>query len=174
MKVTDQSCEVYDMREDVSNFYRRIFEIVDASGLTTEKIILSKNSIKSLDNNISEFFKPTTGIITYTLSAKDMIFVNKSDISTMFGMDLELEYDDFIGNSADILQKIDKLKLHIASTSVENGLSGGYLSNPTITKEDIILNSSENKNCTKDKESCSSSVFFAVYTKISELGRLFK
>lgn len=149
-----------------------------ASGIKTERLILSDGVVDSMDSEISEFFKPSTGIITYTVSARDMIFVNKNDISTMFSMDMNASYDDFTGNSTAILQKIDKLKLHIAASSVENGLSGGYLSSPKVTKEYVTLPNCKLNSCSAKERTCgydnNSSVFFAVYTKLSELNRLFK
>ncbi len=145
-------------------------KLVLASGLKSERLILDKKTLKTIDSALNDKFKFKTGIITYTLSAKYFTYVTQEDLSTMLGLDLDVNLKEY----KEILQKIDQLRLQIAASSVENALSGGFFSEPMVKKVDVVLDGCDTQaECDKINNNITRSVFFAVYTKLSKLNKLF-
>ena len=145
-----------------------------ASGLKTERLFIDKTLVDNLNSKINESYKNKTGIITFTLSAENIIYVNQNDLSKMFDINLDVKLSDLAGNSKDILKTIDKIRLYLAAASVENALSGGYLSKPVVSKKEVLLTECDTGKCSEyNNETERRSVFFTVYTKLSELDKLF-
>jgi len=171
-KKRDNSFNVADKFNASKDSKKSFSGFVLASGLRVEKLVLNKNFVNTIQGSINDSWFKRTGVITYTLGAKELLYINRRDLSKISSLIADANLSDFAGNSKKIIKKLDNIYLKLSASNLENSLSGGFLENPKIS----FIDSNISKTRCKDSDTSNFNVtnFFSVYTELDGLDSIFK
>jgi len=143
-----------------------------ASSLRVERLMLNKKFVDSILESINDNWFKRTGIITYTLGAKEILYVNRRDLSKIYSLIVDANLSDFAGNSKDIIRKLENISLKLSASNLENSLSGAFLENPEISFVNTNISNARCNNIGTSNFNVTN--FFSVYTELDGLDDLFK
>jgi len=160
---------ILNIKKDTKNSFNGF---VLASSLRVERLVLNKKFVNNILESINDSWFKRTGIITYTLGAKEILYVNRKDLSKISSLIIDASLSDFDGNSKDIIKKLDNISLKLSASNLENSLSGALLENPEISFIDTNISQIRDNNANISDFNVTN--FFSVYTELDGLDSLFK
>jgi hypothetical protein len=151
-----------------------------ASGITIESVYLDNKNSKQIAQHIDNSLFDRMGMVTYMVSADNFLFVNRADHSQFINMVLQGGFKD----SQKILtnfSNLEKIKLVFSLEKFNQVNSSGQYKKPTISYCEKTFKGQEVSGWTKKSKAyndiaCQQSgvPFFAIFTEIDKLNKLYK
>lgn len=150
-----------------------------ASGLKVESLYMDKNTSDSLEEYFNDSLSSRVGIITYMVSAKNFLFVNRSNHKKFLQLVSKLSTKDLTGMTK-ILKNLNELNINLTMAKSDNLFSTGVYTSPKVYYCKKDLNHSKPTTWTRDNSSSSDCneektftiPFFSVFTELDELDNI--